>query len=202
MKDKVINYQMNIIKKNMNFDEVKLAEIKYGLEGIYLMISKLVVIGLLAYWLNLFKELIIFLLLYNIIRSTSFGLHATKSWICLVSSTLIFIGIPLMCKYIFIPSLLKIVLGFVLIYLFYKNAPADTEKRPIVSVKRRKILKCLSVFIVIVLVCCSIFISNNFLSNCLICAPIVQAFMISPAVYKIFGLKYNNYIDYLRNNSI
>ena len=103
MKNKIIDYCLNIIKKNYpQYNDEKISIIKYGLESIYLLITKLIIIILLAYLLRLVKELLIFLLIYNIIRTFSFGLHATKSWICLLSSTLIFILVPLMCKYIYL----------------------------------------------------------------------------------------------------
>ena len=89
MKKIVVDKLMNLIKENGQYDDIKLAEIRYGLEGLYLTFSKLIVIFLLAYLLGIIKEVIIFLIIYNIIRATSFGLHATKSWICLISSTII-----------------------------------------------------------------------------------------------------------------
>ena len=79
MKNYILNNCMDIVSKNNNYDEVKLAEIKYGLEALYLQVSKLVIIAFIACILNIFKELVILLLIHNIIRATSFGLHATKS---------------------------------------------------------------------------------------------------------------------------
>ena len=202
MKTKIINSSINLIKKNGNYSEEKLAEIKYGLEGVYLTISKLIIISLIAYILGIFKEVIIFLALYNVIRTTSFGLHATKSWICLLSSSIIFIIFPLICKYLFITDYLKMIVGLILILLIYKNAPADTHKRPIINPKRRLFFKYTSTFIAIIFVYCALLINNNFLSNCFILSLLVQSFMISPTIYKIFKLPYNNYLVYLKNNDI
>lgn len=202
MKKLIMNYTMNIIKKNSDYDEEKLAVIKYGLEGLYLTITKLIVIFLLAYILNIFKEVIIFLLIYNVIRTTSFGLHATKSWICLLSSTLIFIGFPIVCKYIHLTNDFKVILGLILILFIYKNSPADTQKRPIVNPKRRMFFKYCSTFIAIIFIFCSILINDNFISNCFIFSLFVQSFMIAPSVYKLFNLPYNNYLTYLANNNI
>ncbi len=197
MKDVVINYCLNIIKKNYpKYNDEKISIIKYGLEGLYLTITKLVIIIILAYLLGLFKELIIFLLIYNVIRTFSFGLHATKSWICLLTSTLIFILVPLICKYAYIQIWYKVIIGIILLLLYYKNAPADTKKRPIVSNNRRLFFKYISVLICIIFIYLSIFIDNIFISNCFIFSLIVQAFMISPTIYKIFGLSYNNYLSY------
>ena len=202
MKKIVMDYTMNLIKKNGDFDEEKLAIIKYGLEGLYLTITKIIIIFLLAYVLNTFKEVIIFLLIYNVIRTTSFGLHATKSWICLLSSTLIFIGVPFICKYIYLTKYFKVALGLILILFIYKNSPADTHKRPIVNPKRRMFFKYTSTFIAIIFIYCSILIDNNFISNCFILSLLVQSFMISPSIYKLFNLPYNNYLTYLANNNI
>lgn len=202
MKKIVVGKMMNLIENNGQYSDEKLAEIKYGLEGLYLTLSKLVVIILIAYLFGILKEVLIFLIIYNIIRTTSFGLHATKSWICLLSSTIIFIGFPIICKYISIDNNLKLIIGLILILFIYKNAPADTYKRPIVSKNRRLFFKYLSTFIAIAFVYCSILISNNFISNCFILSLLVQSLMVSPIVYKIFNLPYNNYITYLANNNI
>ena len=202
MKKIVVEKTMSLIKNNGNYSEEKLAEIKYGLEGLYLTFSKLIIIILLAYILGILKEVIIFLIIYNVIRTTSFGLHATKSWVCLLSSTIIFIGFPILCQYLVINDDLKLIIGLILILFIYKNAPADTQKRPIVSHKRRLFFKYISTFIAIAFVYCSILINDNFLSNCFILSLLVQLFMISPTVYKIFNLPYNNYITYLANNDI
>lgn len=202
MKKVVMNYAMNIIKNNNNYDEEQLAIIRYGLEGLYLTITKLIIILLLAFILNLLKEVIIFLILYNIIRMPSFGLHATKSWICLLSSTIIFIGFPIICRYLYLTNYFKVILGLILVLFIYKNAPADTHKRPIINQKRRIFYKYCSTFIAIIFIFCSILINDNFISNCFIFSLFVQSFMIAPSVYKLFNLPYNNYLTCLVNNNI
>lgn len=200
MKKIILDSCINIIKDNKDFDDTKLAEIRYGLEGLYLTITKLIIIGLLACILNIFKELVIFLIAYNFPRMTSYGLHATKSWICLLTSIIIFIGVPLICKNILLQDTHIILIGIIMIILFYKNSPADTEKRPIVDSKRRLTLKLASVCVCIAMITASLLIDDTFISNSLIFALIVQSFMISPTVYKMFNLKYDNYKTYLNNN--
>lgn len=202
MKNYVVNGCMKIVNYNNDYDEEKLAIIKYGLEGLYLQITKIFIIILIAYIMGIFKEVIIFLLIYNIIRATSFGLHATKSWICLVSSTLIFIGFPLISMYLVIPTYIKTIINLIVIGFIFKNSPADTHKKPIVNPKRRKFYKYSSTFIAIIFAYCSILINDNFLTNCFVLAPLVQSFMISPTIYKLFGLPYNNYLTYMANNDI
>lgn len=200
MKKFLINKCMDYIKKNTDYNEVKLAEIKYGLEGIYLTITKMIIIFIIAFMLGIFKEVIIYLFIYNILRTPSFGLHATKSWICLISSILLFIGIPLLSIYIEIPLIIKIIICILGIIFMFKNSPADTYKRPIVSKKRRNKFKFISTILVIIYSFISIIIKNNFISNCIIFSIIMQNCMISPIVYKIFKLPYNNYIEYIKKH--
>ena len=202
MRKFIIEKCMNIIIKNKKYDDVKLAEIKYGLETLYLMFSKLIIISAIALLLGIFKELITFLLIYNIIRMPSFGLHATKSWICLLSSTIIFIGIPLLIKNIEINTITKITIGIIFTIGIMLFSPADTHKRPIVNKKRRKIYKILSTIISIVYVLLSIIIKNIYISNCFIFAIILQNILISPLTYKIFKLPYNNYKEYIKTHGL
>lgn len=200
MKKIVIKGLMNYIRKNCNYTDTELAEIEYGLTGIYLTFSKIVIISILALILGILKEMIIFMILFNVIRTTGFGLHATKSWICLISSTIIFISIPLLSNYLVMNIYLKGFISIVSVLLIYKNAPADTKKRPIVNMKRRRILKLMSTFIAIVFITISLLIDNNFISNCLLLAIILEDFLISPFIYRIFNLPYNNYIEFLKTH--
>lgn len=202
MKKFVIENCMKIISQNKNYDKTKLAEIKYGLEGLYLTLSKLIIITTIAIILGIIKEYIIFLLIYNIIRIPSFGLHATKSWICLVSSTIIFIGIPLLINIITLNKITKIIIGIILTIGIMTFSPADTKKRPIVNKKRRKIYKILSTTISIIYMVLSIKINNKYISNCFTFSILLQNILISPITYKIFKLPYNNYKTYVKTHGL
>ena len=202
MRKFIIDKCMNIVTKNNKYDDIKLAEIKYGLEGLYLTFSKLIIITIIAITLGITKEYILFLLIYNVIRTTSFGLHATKSWICLLSSTIIFIGTPLIMKNIELNLITKIIIGIILTIGIMAFSPADTHKRPIVNKKRRKIYKILSTIISIIYVLLSIIIKNTYISNCFIFAIILQNILISPITYKVFKLPYNNYKEYIKTHGL
>lgn len=194
---------MNSIRNNDSYKKEDLEIIQYGLETIYIFVTKFIIISSLAILLGVFKEYIIFLLIYNIIRTPSFGLHATKSWICSVASSIIFILVPIIAKTIIMNNIIKVLIGCYCIIRIYQNAPADTEKRPIVNPKRRLMFKYISTLIAIIMVTTSLIIKDTFLSNSFLLTLVVQTFMISPYVYKLFGLKYNNYLTYLnQNNSI
>lgn len=197
MKAVFINNSMNLIRKYYpNYSEVKLEELKYGLLGLYLLITKSIIIFGIALLLGIFKELLIFTIIYNILRAPSFGMHASKSWICLVASTTIFIFSTYLSVNALIPINIKVILGIIGVILIFRNSPADTKKRPIVSLKRRKIYKLISTCIAIIFVITSILISNNFLSNSFILALLIQCVFTSPTMYKICGETYDNYKSY------
>lgn len=199
-KNVLLNYSISTIKKkDDNYDDEQLAIIRYGLESIYILITKTIFIFSVAILLNIFKEVLIFTLFYNLIRTTSFGLHATKSWICTVASTLIFITIPYLCLIYEINIYIRAFIGIIAIILIFKNAPADTYKRPIVSKKRRDKFKFISTIISILMVMTSLFIENTFIHNALILSLTVQCFMVSPTIYKIFNLPFDNYKTYQNN---
>ena len=200
MQKAIINKCINYIRKSTDYSDTKIKEIKYGLEAIYLSFSKIFLILILSHFLGIFKYVILYIFIYNILRTPSFGLHATKSWICLLSSTVLFIGIPYICLYLIIPIYIKVIICVVGIILMYKNSPADTYKRPIVSKKRREKYKLFSVLLTILYSFISILIQNNFLSNCLIFSIVMQNCMIAPTTYKIFKLPYNNYINFLKEH--
>lgn len=196
MRKVIIDKLMKYITNRKELDEDSKAIIKYGLESIYILITKLTFIFIVAWILGIFKEMLIFLLLFNVIRTYAHGLHATKSYICLIVSTLCFIGLPYISKIITIPDMLKFIFGIILTLLIFKNSPADTHKRPIVSKKIRKKLKIKSTIVAIIFVVLSFF-TDNFISNCLLLSLLLEVIFISPITYKIFKLPYNNYITYL-----
>lgn len=199
MKDFIIDKCVNYIKKYNDYSNDDINIIRYGLEGIYLTITKVLIIIILSFILGIFKEVIIFLILFNIIRSVAFGLHASSSLVCLISSTLIFILLPYLSLYININVYIKSLISILCILYIYKYAPSDTEKRPIINRKRRLIYRFVSTLICICYSFILLFV-DNFLSNALLFSMILESFMISPTVYKVFKLPYNNYITFLKNN--
>lgn len=179
-----------------NYSDEDIEKIQYGLESIYLSLTKVIVILLLSIFLNIFKETIITLLLFNILRTTAFGIHASKSWICWVTSVPTFIGIPLICKYITFPIYILLIIASISLIHFILFAPADTVKRPLIRKKRRIIYKVLTVIIGIAYLIIIIICKNNFIQNCLSASMLIETILISPLTYKIFKMPYNNYKSY------
>ena len=197
MKDKLINNSLNKIRlKYPEYTNTKLEEIKYGIESLYLTITKMIILIILSIIFNIKKEFIIFLLLYNGIRIFAFGLHSKKSSWCLISSIIFFIVLPIILKFIIINKFVISILGSILLINYYKYSPADTRKRPIVNVKIRLKYKYLSCIIVIIYLFIALIINNIYISNLLFSAVLLEGLLINPCIYKLFGFTYDNYKNY------
>ncbi len=197
MKKKFINFCLSIITDyNDNLSQKEIDKMKYGLEGLYLTITKLIIIILISLILGIFKEVFLLILIFNGIRLTAFGVHAKRSIDCLVSSCLFFIIFPILCIKLTIPIIIKQILFIPLVLLIGILAPSDTEKRPLKKKKKRLIFKFLSILIAVIYMSLSLIIKDNTISNCFVFAIIIQIIIMLPITYKIFGVSYNNYKKY------
>lgn len=188
---------MNNIKKNQpKKNEEELEIIEYGLEAIYLTFTKIIIILLLSIVLDIFKETLLMILFYNVIRLFAFGLHAKNSTTCLITSLILFIGGTYLAIYVNIPIELKFILSITCIILIIIYAPADTEKRPLMNVKKRKRFKILSTITSLIITFLIIYFNDNYLSNFMLIGMIESTIMILPITYKLYGLPYNNYKNY------
>ena len=197
MKKLIINKCMELVTTyNKDLSQRDIDKIKYGLEGLYLTITKLIFIIIISIILSIWKETLLLILIFNGIRLTAFGVHAKRSIDCLISSTLFFILFPIICIKLTIPLIVKIILFIPLTVLIGIFAPEDTEKRPLINKKKRKIYKMLSIMISIIYMTIAIVIKDNTLSNCFIFAIVIQIIIMLPITYKLFGVSYNNYKTY------
>lgn len=193
MKNKVLNKTVHFLSKYQNYSDEDIEKLKYGLEGIYLTLTKMIIILILSIILKIWKEVIAILLLFNIIRYFGFGVHAGKSSECLISSIICFIVIP----YIFINISLTekeiILIGIISLIIFLLFAPADTIKRPLKNKKKRIIRKIVTIIITIIYILISICINNPTISLVLTTSVIIEAIMVNPLTYKLLNQPFNNY---------
>ncbi len=197
MKKFVIENLMKYIKNNKQYSEEELETIEYGISNLYLQITKTIVITTIAIVLKIFIPYLIFIITYNIIRMPSFGVHAKKSWHCWISSIIIFNAFPYLTTIANLNGYIKILLCIIAALYLTCYSPADTEKRPIISPKRRKIYKCISCIISIIYSFLCLYIKDQIVSNAFLFSLILQCFIVSPVTYKLFGQSYNNYKNYL-----
>lgn len=196
IKNFIINNSISLVNKTNKYNNTELEEIKYGLESIYLAITKVVVILFISACIGLFKEAVLFLLIFNLVRATAFGLHASKSIWCWISSSISFLLIPFICKNVIFPTIFYIVASIITVIIFLLYAPADTVKRPLINKKKRKMYKILSVITALIFISLIFIVDNFLIKNMLIFALILESILILPITYKIFKLPYKNYLNY------
>ena len=196
IKNFIINNSISLVNKTNKYNNTELEEIKYGLESIYLAMTKVVVILFISACIGLFKEAVLFLLIFNLVRATAFGLHASKSIWCWISSSISFLLIPFICKNVIFPTIFYIVASIITVIIFLLYAPADTVKRPLINKKKRKMYKTLSVITALIFISLIFIIDNFLIKNMLIFALILESILILPITYKIFKLPYRNYLNY------
>lgn len=142
MKKRFLSFIRNLIKKQYpNYSNDKLDEIMYGIEGIYLTITKAIIIFTLALILGIFKELLFLLISFNLIRLFAFGMHANNSITCLIFSSMVFIGGAFLCKYLAINKELLYFIYPILLIIIAVYSPADTVKRPLINKKKETDLR-------------------------------------------------------------
>jgi len=193
MRDKVIGYLMQSIEKQHDYSKDKLEEIQYGLEALYITITKTAVILVLAYFLGIFWIVLLLALLHGLIRTVSFGLHATSSWLCFLFSGALFIIPPLFFNLIILPLWIQIAICLLALCAVVLWAPADTKNRPLYNKKKRERLKILSIIITLVYITAVFLIDNNVIANAILYILIIKIFDISPFTYKLFKQPYANY---------
>lgn len=201
MKKVVVDFLMKNISKNYNYDDTKLLEIRYGIETLYLTITKAIIVTIIAIIIGTIKELLWFTLFYGILRLVGFGLHAKKSWHCWVFTLLLFTLIPYLISVLTIQKNILLIVFICSTILFIIYAPADTEKRPLIHKNKRIIYKILTVTISIIYIISSYF-TPRILTNSLMFACVMQSLMINPISYKLLGLKFNNYKSYKKGGKL
>lgn len=201
MRTRVVTLILKKIGKECpEYTEDQMSVVKYGLESLYILITKMIVLTLIASVMGILKEFLIFLILFGVIRSTAFGLHANKSWECYISSFILLVLPAWICLQFEMNFWIQLILGTFAVGYIYKYAPSDTKNRPIVSKKRRRIYKIISTLTALIYVIAS-FYTSEFYANSLIVVLLIECIMISPRIYSFFHLPYANYRQYLEHVS-
>lgn len=196
MKTIFMNNTITFLKKYNNYSEKDLEKLEYGLEGIYLTITKLIIISVCALLLGITKQFIALLILFNIIRFTGFGFHAEKSYQCLLCSMTFFILIPLFFIEFDLSKNIYAIIDSICIVSYLLFAPADTIKRPLPNKRKRIIRKTITVIVGLIYSALNIVFFEHWVSSVLISALVIQAIIINPLLYMLFGQPYNNYKNY------
>ena len=200
MKQKFVNSSINFITKYQECDDLKLKRLKYGLEGIYGVITKLIIVLIIAILTQTIKETALLILFYGGIRTFSFGWHAKSTLACLVTTISIYNISPFLISQLHLPTYIgyfTLIIAFISVILW---APADTPKRPLIKKDKRLISKFFSIAIVIIYSIILLFSNSNLINNTIIFALLIQTIMINPLTYKLTNTRFNNYKYYNTKN--
>ena len=109
-----------------------------------------------------------------------------------------FIILPYILINVVIPKNIVFIICIICVVSYFFFAPADTIKRPLPNMKKRKIRKCFTVFIGIIYSILLFIFSDTFIAPLFLSALIVEAIVINPLIYMAFGQPYNNYKTYVQ----
>lgn len=194
MKELFLSNSLNLITKyNNHYTEEDIEKLKYGLEGLYLTITKLIIIILISLILGIFKDIVILLIFFNIIRYPAFGMHANNSSTCLFLSTLLIIGLTLLITTYKINLIIKIIISIASFISYPIFAPADTPKRPLTNKNKRKYRRLFACIIATIYMILIFTLKNESISNLIMLALFIEALLLNPLIYKTFNIPYNNY---------
>lgn len=190
---------MPFLEKNITYSDKDKMVVRYGLEGLYILITKTIFITLISIILGIVIEMYIFLLAYGLLRLYASGVHSSTSLKCTIASSIIFIGSTYICKYTNIDIPYRIIIIGIASCLFAVYSPADTIKRPLIKEKDRTRRKIYSIVLCYIYFIITINIKNVYILNALTYSLLLEALMITPIVYKLFKQPYNNYLRYGNN---
>lgn len=196
MREVFADKNLNYISKYYKLSNTEKIKIKYGLEVLYTVITKTIGILLMSLFLKTFKETIILMGFYLLLRLFSHGIHAKKSSHCWVASILTYGAFPLLIKYFVIKKIYILIMSIIAFICFIIWAPADTPKKPLINKKKRIIDKLLTLIISTTLMFVVILSKNSLINNCIFFSYIMSIISINPLTYKLFKIQFNNYKKY------
>lgn len=184
------------LNRHLNKEGLELQKMKLGIEILLINISKLIIIMLVSIYFSLLKQTVFMLIVFAIMRRNAFGLHAKNSVVCIIMSLIMFVFGAYLSSFIELNNYVVFIVFIIMSFLFYKYAPADTEKHPLLGPKLRNKLKRNSVISCILLMIIVLLIHNSEIKTLNIFAVSFEVISILPITYKILKRSWKNYEKY------
>lgn len=144
----------NSLTNELDFSEDKKEIIAYAIETTFLSLLGLIMIGSIAYLLNVFMPALISTIFGGSLRRLSGGAHFDSPFKCVLFSTLIYSFIGILAKKLLVYELISqtiltliLLVCFILVYLL---APVDSDAKPIHSPTLRFKLKISSMGLILI----------------------------------------------------
>lgn len=164
------------------YDEKTIKKILYGLESLYINLSKLLFVLLIAILMNNLLETISLLFFSKQIRKHAYGLHLSNNYSCLFFSIILINLLPFFTKDLDIISNLIILFFSLLSIVFY--SPATTRKgRQLTSYEQKR---CKTISSIIASIYCLVWSFNiPILSFSALNALLIQSIIVNPVLFNI-----------------
>lgn len=182
--------------KKLHLNEIEFVKMKYGLEVIFINITKLFIIISIAFFIGIGIDTIIICITCGILKFHTFGEHAKSSIVCTVISCISHVVIPYLTMNIVLDNFIFIGVSAVMIACIYRYAPSDTEKHPLIGEEKRKSLKRNAVITAVVVTLVTLVIPYNRMTMLVLLSEVYIVIAILPITYKILRRKRNNYEEY------
>ncbi len=199
MKELFINKSISLITKYKVSSEKDIKIYKYGLDGLYNLITKTLVVLLVTLLLKTAKEFGLILIFYALLRTFGFGIHANSSLKCWISTLTIYIVGSILVKEIIITKTISLIIWTLSFISFILWAPADTPKRPLIRKEQRKKLKFKVCIITITYLLLIAHINSKIVINSISYALTIQMICVNPITYKLTKTQFNNYKYYKKS---
>lgn len=180
-----------VISNNLeDLPEQKLAEINYGIAVFVANSYKMLILFILAMLMNVFTHFLIAFVSFGVLRTFACGVHAKREWTCLISSIVIFFGIAYLGMTINL-NIYAVSTIFTLCFIIVlQYAPADTEERPIASLKLRRKLRIMSCAAVVFQYAAAMYYSGTSVSSIITFSALVESLLLLPITYRLTGNMY------------
>ncbi|MBE5822380.1 MAG: hypothetical protein E7311_07345 [Clostridiales bacterium] len=186
----------NYLRSKVDMSDERAEVINFGLLVLLGEVPKIILIMLFAWYFNILKLTLITFIAMSIYRTQAGGFHLDGHISCFLFSLIVFCGTSFLAKAIVTTNvtLLYILYGLIFVLdmiVIHKYAPADTDKIPIISSKKRKEKKIKSYIAVMIIYLFAIFISNSqIISNICVLTTLIQSLGMTPLAYKISKCEY------------
>lgn len=185
-----------ISKERWADDEEGYLKVKYGLEIILINTMKFIAVYGVALLIGMLWQTITIHVSYMLIRRYSFGLHASKSWVCTFLSIGMFNIIPYLTQTVVLNNWIVLVISMFILLNVILFAPADTESLPLVGRENRKKLKRKAIACTLLLTGIALLVPIAEMKVLIMIGALYQVVSINPLVYKILNRRYHNYESY------
>lgn len=190
---------LNVSKHLIRYGSIDEYDNEYIYLGVYLissLITKSCLLLVTSIILSLTEKVFIMVIIFLLIRFFSSGLHMKSSISCTITSLVFYLGGSFIFDRISLSNQICLVFLLILGSIIVKYSPADTEKRPILGVGKRKALQTKSGIVVVTIIIINILLGSNIVFKLTTVVYLFQMISVIPITYRIMNENYNNYLNY------